>query len=522
MQNLIDIVTNEYLKYDNNIELLCELEKLVNEIPAKLDSMRKKDKIPSSDILKLGTDFLNNPKNQYFYIKSTESFVKYNGEKYVRINEDEIWQAVYTYLRGYDLNTKHTVKQLIIHYIQNKSIFKSIPESKTIQNVINFLYPTILNSKEEAKYFLSIIGDNILKKNKNIIHYFSLDSKSFIGALNDYIYDYISRVCNSSVKWRCYRHNFELCRILKFNKAVLSPYCWNTFLKNNALDILIVSLHYSDRYEGSENFIHNHFIELNTKNYILYLQNKSTSDIVKIFADNCLNIADQHDQPDQSSDSHQNSTKICIKTSWNIIYFVWKQYLLDNNYPNFFFIDSLKQELTAINNLQYDNKLDIFLNVTSPFIKKIKKFQQFWEKTIVEDKQPFCEYEIGEICNLYKFWLKEPNSSQLINQDLMKDMIEYFFSIKLRDNKYIPNIKCSLWCKWLNIDKWINNYKTSYDKNTQNVVISDLYKLYCKFNIMDGLQNNSVSKNYFTKYLISKIPEKYINNNLISHSYFNI
>ena len=96
--------------------------------------MRKKDKISSSDVLKLGTDFLNNPKNQYFYIKSTESFVKYNGEKYVRINEDEIWQAVYTYLRGYDLKTKHTVKQLIIHYIQNKSIFKSIPESKTIQN----------------------------------------------------------------------------------------------------------------------------------------------------------------------------------------------------------------------------------------------------------------------------------------------------------------------------------------------------------------------------------------------------
>ena len=64
-------------------------------------------------------------------------------------------------------------------------MFKSIPESKTIQNVINFLYPTILNSKEEAKYFLSIIGDNILKKNKNIIHYFSGDSKSFVTALND-------------------------------------------------------------------------------------------------------------------------------------------------------------------------------------------------------------------------------------------------------------------------------------------------------------------------------------------------
>ena len=70
------------------------------------------------------------------------------------------------------------------------------------------------------------------------------------------------------------------------------------------------------------------------------------------------------------------------------------------------------------------------------------------KKTIIEDKQPFCEYEIGEICNLYKFWLKMPNSSQLINQDLMKDMIEYFYpNIKIEEGKFLIGISCVMWNK---------------------------------------------------------------------------
>ena len=38
----------------------------------------------------------------------------------------------------------------------------------------------------------------------------------------------------------------------------------------------------------------------------------------------------------------------------------------------------------------------------------------------------------------------------------------------------------------------------------------------------NDMQNNSVSKDYFTKYLKSNIPEKYIMDNMISHSYFSI
>jgi len=40
--------------------------------------------------------------------------------------------------------------------------------------------------------------------------------------------------------------------------------------------------------------------------------------------------------------------------------------------------------------------------------------------------------------------------------------------------------------------------------------------------VKNDMQNNSVSKDYFTKYLKSNIPEKYISENLVNHEYFSI
>ena len=48
--------------------------------------------------------------------------------------------------------------------IKNKKILSSIPESQTIQNMINFFTPILFSNKEKVKYFFAIIGDNILGK----------------------------------------------------------------------------------------------------------------------------------------------------------------------------------------------------------------------------------------------------------------------------------------------------------------------------------------------------------------------
>ena len=69
-----------------------------------------------------------------------------------------------------------------------------------------------------------------------------------------------------------------------------------------------------------------------------------------------------------------------------------------------------------------------------------------------------------------------------------------------------------------------NNFYKNFNKE-QLRSISNLYKSYCTYQMQsmkDDMQNNSVSKDYFTKYLKNNIPKKYISDNLISHSYFSI
>ena len=489
----------------NDTGLLAELEKLLENVENQLENFKKKkqDKSQSDDIVKAVVGFLNDPINQYFYIKNTESFVKYNGDNYSRVNEDEIWQNIYTFLKGCNPSIKHSAKNAILENIENKSIFTSIPESKTIQSVISFLYPTIFNSKEEAKYFLSVVGDNILKKNRNIIHYFSIDSKSFITALNDNIYDYTNTFSNTTIKWRCYRHKFSDCRMLKFNKAVLSSRYWHSFIKNYTLDIMAVSTHYSDRYNGSENFIRNNFTDSNVKNYILYLKDKTEKDVVNDFVKSCFHTSTE-------------------SFDWDVIYFVWKRYLRNNHYPNFLFIEPLKECVKI--SYEYKQDDDTFLNIGSPLLTKISKFKSFWKETISESKEPFSNYEIGEICELYRQWVNNC-TELLLSQDTINHILEYFYSIRSIKDKYISGINCSLWCKWLDINEWIQNYKQNYNKEVTKISISSLYQSYCTFkmqNVKNNMQNNSVSKDYFTKYLQVNIPTNFIFENMIDHSYFNI
>ena len=59
---------------------------------------------------------------------------------------------------------KHKTKTHIIKLIKERTLFTSIPETYTIQTVLGFLQTTLFETKDAAKYFLTVLGDNILKK----------------------------------------------------------------------------------------------------------------------------------------------------------------------------------------------------------------------------------------------------------------------------------------------------------------------------------------------------------------------
>ena len=150
-------------------------------------------------------DFLQNNEMQYFYIPNSAIYISYNGEEFKLINESELLHQILTGISQNKtlLPWKQKIKIKIMKIIKEKNIFETIPESHTIQNVINHITPLILQTKDEAKYFLTILGDNILKKNTDIYHILNNRGKDFITNLEENVYHYFknSYHLNTSFKF---------------------------------------------------------------------------------------------------------------------------------------------------------------------------------------------------------------------------------------------------------------------------------------------------------------------------------
>ena len=172
MDKIISSVTQLYLLYKDEPEMLKKLNLYVAEkLPNVLEEYSK-DKKKEKEINKVSkiyiNNFLTNPDKQFFYInKDIDTFAQYDGKDYTTITEDDLWFYILTDIpkKHYILkDVKQNIKNILIEEIKKRSIFSTIPESSTVQNIINFFCPIIIETKEETKFFFSIIGDIILNK----------------------------------------------------------------------------------------------------------------------------------------------------------------------------------------------------------------------------------------------------------------------------------------------------------------------------------------------------------------------
>ena len=93
---------------------------------------------------------------------------------------------------------------------------------------------------------------------------------------------------------------------------------------------------------------------------------------------------------------------------------------------------------------------------------------------------------------------------------VVSGVTEWGIYVEIIENKYVLNVKCSVWDKNTEIEYSFDYIKTEI-KNHHNLALisfDDAYNYYYKF---CNNQSNKliVSKRYFEKYLYSKIP-KYI------------
>jgi hypothetical protein len=444
-------------------------------------------------------------KNNYYYLPGNGFFYEYNGKDYLIVREDEIIHKLLSSISKDRvlLQWKHKTKMNVIKQIKERNLFSSIPETDTIQNVLNVLYPSIFLSKSAAKYFLTIIGDNILKKNTNLTFLVTQKTKQLLNELECVS---ASSIGNDNTSFRFItkyheNHNFENLRLLKINEIFSQDY-WREMLKRIGLNLLCVASHYSNRYENSDKFLSMKSDE-ELSNYAYTLKNITQNDIVNKFISECL---------DKTSDEH--------KIEWKNLHFVWKQFLSNSGMPNVIFSTTLKNLLCE--SLNYDKETDYFIGVTSKYLPFYKDFLSFWESTITTTNSNYFEneLEIDEISSLFKLWTK---SKTVLTDEYILKILKYFFTnIEIAEDKFVLNITSNLWDKIADINNALPYIKNTIKTEHKLSLISfdDIYcyyQSYCTFNSMKFI----VSKRYFEKYLYSKFVDYIVYEKFIKVEWIN-
>jgi hypothetical protein len=444
-------------------------------------------------------------KNNYYYLSNNNFYYQYNGKDYFIVKEDEIIHKLLSTISKDRilLQWKHKTKAAIIKQIKERNLFMCIPETDTIQNILNELYPSFFSSKNAAKYFLTIIGDNILKKNSDLTFLVSQKMRQFLDELEGVA---MSSIGNGNISYKFVTkyhetHLFNNSRLIRMNENFSNEY-WRELLKKIGLNLLCVAAHYSNRHISSDNF-------LNTKsdeelaNYSYTLKNTTESDLIDKFIEQFT---------EKTSDD--------FKVEWKNLHFVWKQFLSTNNLPNVIFSNNLKNFIK--DKITFDEDTDSFIGITSKYLPLYKDFIQFWNETItISSSIEFeNEFEVEEISSLFKLWSKNKNT--LSEENIIK-ILKHFFSSDIVENKFILNIISSIWNKSNDIDNSINYIKEQIKVNHKLSLISfdDLYSFYHKY-----CSNNSikfiVSKRYFEKYLYFKFYEYVVYEKFIKIEWINI
>lgn len=527
-ENSIDISLSNLLeKYKDNPYILQRLQIYLTNLPTMLETENKRyeERVSRINELTMEQDnfykvFLS--KHQYFYMPYNNIFYEYDSKTYKIVKEDDIHHDLLSTItdEGKLMAWKHKTKQNIIKQIKDRSLFKSIPETHTIQTVLGFLN-TVFETKTETKYFLTVIGDCILKKNsEHNYNMFFINSStkklvSFIDAIayittgNSIMNNFISKHHDS--------HNLSSYRLIKtndnFNSIAIELI--KDVLNKIGIDLLCVAAHYSDRYINSDQFILNLPKDDPIKQYTMFFYLNTTNKVVENFILQCI----------EPVTTTSNTNASVYNISWNNMHYIWKSYLSSINIPNMIYSNNLKallktqlsytENITSVVGSQLSDV--IFSNVTSKFLPSVRTFLSFWEKhiSIITSEENYCddEYEIDEISSIYKLTNK---SSYISDKEIIKMILHYFSpQVEVIDNKYITNIRCNLWSKHDDINEMLSNYKLQKQKELVDelslISFSELYQNYISYIqaklVIEKSFHPIVSKHFFEKFLSHYLAE---------------
>lgn len=528
-------------KYSDNHYMLNKINNYIaNLLPIHLDNDLKnynKKQERYDKLIENSREFIDKylNSNNYFYCSSSEIYFKYDSINYSTCKVDDIIHEVCSLINRNENITawKHKIKLNIQKEIRERNIFDSIPDTDTIQFVINNLMPLFLNNKDQVKYFLTIIGDIILKKNEQYEYLIDIGCKKLIKLLSSLAYEYFGANHFNNFKYK-YHEQHTNCRIVFVDKNIvnnkynpITDLLINNF-NNNLLNLFIVGIHYSKRYENSENYLKK-VCDNELYNNINLLENNDR--FVCKFIESMIERTTHNDETIDLNTT-LTTNHVYNHISGKNMHYLWKLFLKENNLPNIYLLSIFKTTLK--NTITHNEKLDIYIGISSKKIPIISLFMEFWNKTMICEEiniieshddnilatdidifhEPLtAEYslEISEIILLFKFWLNKNNHDNIsnINEPIIIEIIGHFFeNVVIEEETFINNIKNLLWDKNEDIIRFLAEYKTQTLKlNKKRIIkIDNLYSIYCTQ--QKTHENNFiVHKNYFKKFVYEYLQE---------------
>jgi len=572
----LDKVQHLFEKYENNpymFQRLCF--HLTNILPSTLESEDKnhekriqRNKFLTTEQQQFIQIFLS--KNQYYYLANNSCFYQYNGKHYSAIKEDDIQHQLLTTISKDRtlMEWKQKTKINILKQIKERNLLKSIPETSTIQHVMHLLYPVIFSNRNQAKYFLTVLGDNILKKtNDDLVFLIKPKTKKILAELDNisYITTGYANITHNFVTKYHENYDYANCRLININSNV-SIDNWHNVLSKTGLDILCVAAYYSTRFGNSEQYLLNNTDESLSK-YTLYLKEHTQTEMFQKFCEHSLQKVEDSSSSSSSASSASSSTSTSTSNSsckfsinWKNMHYIWKLFISHYSFPSMIYSNTLKNMLKE--KYSYDETTDTFNNITSKYLPSVSDFILFWEKTMNptipgesgfwSDPKPSAqqkatvvsvaksegtpettvegvemELEIDEMCGLFKKWTQDnyntcSSNGNITEHDILKIINHYFPNIVIHENKYILNIRCSLWNKNSEIDTSLESLKMYYkhisssEGTTPLISFDEMYDYYLK----NRQTKFTVSKRYFEKYVSANMIQFIEFDTFISSSWY--
>jgi hypothetical protein len=442
--------------------------------------------------------------NKYFYHPTTEAYFYYDGHNYVELSEDEVLYNVLTTISRDRsiMSWKHKTKVSIMKRIKDIHIYQTIPESATIQNVLNALWPAVFKTKAEAKYFLTVIGDNILSsrvrepKDPATIHIVSSALKPLLHKINVLCQTVFGANPCSSFKHKYHaEHNYALIRLLSNTSTrTIGPECTQSGSLDNiaTLNLLCVACHYSSKYQSSEQYLLKYCNDDEVINSITYLKSMTPETLIELFIGEYIFITPTALKLSAGL-SLVNNVQIKPTTiTWKNMQYLWKHFLDSKCIPNVVFASKLKTHVIEKLAKYYVQEEDVFNGIYSKHLPSVCKFLQFWDETMVVDDDEY-ELETSEVATLFKVWLEGRNESKInMNDKQVMDIINFFYpEIDTEGDKFIYKVKNTLW------DKQMEIHMSTH--NQENISSFDAYVNYCAWKRRQNKNLPVASKQYFDK-----------------------